>query len=818
MPLPPPQEPLLTMKISPESLRTIVHGQLSASQRLAASGTFSGNHLPTDFDSSSPTNPINVWFETGTTTTTRKNIIRHHDIVALLCFYDDRFEIISIPEPQMDLSTKTDYIIGLLGDVVQDGIPVAFDPITLLTDFYGLLPIDTPMNTTLGHLKSTGPHVRELTQDDDGNDVTFLQNVPLTIDENELTDLRVGCLPLSVPLPYGHGIATTYFNNEDALQALDTRLQDISPPLCHWFRSISIAIGLFKSHSLHVATFQIHDAYFQGLNPSLVLRPTVEAVCKPIPIGSTMAKQLMSAKNSTFITNFDNWCKDNPDIYNELTEIINVSTTTPAPAPTIVTPTYQSKADKNSDARFQQMAAQYQLLLGTKGLNANGEDIVIPHALRPALMSFLEDTSPKSQQTHLQREFKAFTDARGEVDKIICHDADFSPLIFGYRMAAALHSGQFSMYPTEEPLADRRRSIGIFIMLRRYQHGDEYLADLERENTIRDEHLLGETGTSNATKADTQFLPFGAQQTYLDLVTALANAHLFFSFLTDIDATDIGTEPQPFLLKAINQLYTYARSPKFKTWFEWWKRQDAYWLCHALISDVHNVIAEAVRLSFKHSVVSKVLANEDVDAAPIIDFEKVVSSTLAKWMIGVNTNSLGQFTSPPKTLPPTITSKKDKQQTKKENKRQKTDNPPSTPSGNQHQGSTTANGSPSAFGNFNRRGSDPTKGFIYVNPPLANIPNGPRVSGKTPCGNFIMRGRSCPNGANCPYDHISFQNLKPEDIPAYDAWIAENPALSWAGRGPPNSNGNTQQSQQQQQQQQQQPRGNNRRNNQENRG
>jgi hypothetical protein len=243
-------------------------------------------------------------------------------------------------------------------------------------------------------------------------------------------------------------------------------------------------------------------------------------------------------------------------------------------------------------------------------------------------------------------------------------------------------------------------------------------------------------------------------------------------------------------------------------------------LCHALLSDVHNVIAEAVRITFKHSEVAKALANEEVDTIPIADFEAAVESTLAKWMIGVSTNSLGQFSSPPKTLPPNITSKKQKEQAKKENKRQKTDNPPSTPSGNQNQGGTTPNGSPSAFGNFQRRGSDPNKGFIHVDPPHTNIPNGPRVTGKTPCGNFIMRGRSCPNGTNCQYDHVSFQNLKPEDIPAYDTWIAANPALSWAGRGPPNSNGNTQQNQkqQQQQQQQQQSRGNNRRNNQENRG
>ena len=114
-----------------------------------------------------------------------------------------------------------------------------------------------------------------------------------------------------------------------------------------------------------------------------------------------------------------------------------------------------------------------------------------------SLMHFVPPSYPFSRTLHRKANrpisnvsSKHSPTPRGKIDKIICHDADFSLLIFGYRMAAALHSGQFSMYPTEDPLADRRRSIGIFIMLRCYQHGDEYLADLERENTIRDEHLL----------------------------------------------------------------------------------------------------------------------------------------------------------------------------------------------------------------------------------------------------------------------------------------------------------------------------------------
>jgi hypothetical protein len=162
----------------------------------------------------------------------------------------------------------------------------------------------------------------------------------------------------------------------------------------------------------------------------------------------------------------------------------------------------------------------------------------------------------------------------------------------------------------------------------------------------------------------------------------------------------------------------------------------------------------------------------------------------------LSTQSLGHFISPPSTLPPFIKTKKEKDQAKKDTKRQKTE----THSNGTHQGTANSignsnnTGAPTGvFGNYNRsRGSDPNKGFIKVTPSNAIIPNGPRVSGKVPCGNFIMQGRSCPG--NCGYDHVSFQNLKSEDIPAYTAWVDANPALSWARGSPPaRGNSNTQQ-------------------------
>jgi hypothetical protein len=793
------------MKIPPDALRHIVFGLLTESQKLEACGTFSGDQLPTNFDATSPTNPINIWFAESASPTARKLILHQDDIVALLVYYDGYLQVVSAPDLQMDMNTQQEFIVGHLGDNVDPVIPIAFNPHHLVTDFYGLLPGDTATDNTLTHLKSRGAAIDETVPDGNGGVTTFLANAPnVTIPGDVVTEgTRVSCLPVAIPLPRGHGITATDWDNKEALTTLRGSLTTINPILGLWLDSLDLTITIFEGKSLQCDYFSIHDDYLQGLKPNAILRPTIAAKCQPIRADSPMAKNLMAAKNNAFANNFDKWCNEHPDVYEEITaKFIGNPAPTPLPAPPQNAPPYQSRADKNSENRCLQVTTFLRTLLGTKSTAANGKPIVIPADIHPAVITFLEDTSPRSGLSNLQHHISIYMDTRQNVGKIMAHDTSFASSIVTTRFATSLHAGQFSAHPLQHSLSQTDRYICIFSMLRQYTHSEDYQASLIHEYDLRDEYLLGETGT-NATKVDTKLGPQLAQNSYRDLYTALANVHAFLSFLANIAPTDVQINDEPFLLHAISQLYDTVRTGQFEEWFDWAKnKQDAAWLCHSLLSDAHTIITDAVKFARDPSVVESILNNRDIDGSLLTKLETNVTSMLGKWGTGLSTQSLGHFISPPSTLPSFIKTKKEKDQAKRDTKRQKTE----THSNGNHQGTANSignsnnTGAPTGvFGNYNRsRGSDPNKGFIKVTPPNAIIPNGPRVSGKVPCGNFIMQGRSCPG--NCGYDHVSFQNLKPEDIPAYTAWVDANPALSWARGSPPaRGNSNTEQTQSNQQ-------------------
>jgi len=105
------------------------------------------------------------------------------------------------------------------GDALNAIIPIAISTLDITLDFFGLLPSNKADNSTLSHLKSSGPEVTEHIQIDRQDDVTFLQDANLTIpDDTNLDTLRTSHLPVTFPLPYGHGIISTPANDTARLQ------------------------------------------------------------------------------------------------------------------------------------------------------------------------------------------------------------------------------------------------------------------------------------------------------------------------------------------------------------------------------------------------------------------------------------------------------------------------------------------------------------------------------------------------------------------------------------------------------------------------
>jgi len=79
---------------------------------------------------------------------------------------------------------KHEFIVGHFGDALNAIIPLAISTLDITSDYIGLLPSNNADNSTLSHLKSSGPEVTKPIQVDGQDNVTFLQDANLTIPDN----------------------------------------------------------------------------------------------------------------------------------------------------------------------------------------------------------------------------------------------------------------------------------------------------------------------------------------------------------------------------------------------------------------------------------------------------------------------------------------------------------------------------------------------------------------------------------------------------------------------------------------------------------
>jgi len=167
----------------------------------------------------------------------------------------------------MDMATRDEFIVSHFGDALNTIIPIAISTLDITSDFFSLLPSNNADNSTLSHLKSSGPEVTEPIQVNGQDDVTFLQDANLTIPNNtNLNMLCTSCLPIAVPPPYGHGIILTPVNDTAGLVALSNCLSILNPKLSLWCSLIHMMADIFEGKSLQHDTLHINDAYFEGLD------------------------------------------------------------------------------------------------------------------------------------------------------------------------------------------------------------------------------------------------------------------------------------------------------------------------------------------------------------------------------------------------------------------------------------------------------------------------------------------------------------------------------------------------------------------------
>ena len=824
------------MILSPNALRQVILSQLTDDEKSQALGTFSRNELPQGYDKSSPTNPINMWFQRNVTTEQRAMILQHPSIAALLIISADGYQLVSKPTVQMDprnINGETT-IVGHFGDTLDTMTPVALNLTKATSNLYALLPEDDAENQLLSHLKTTGPAAgATIPAPNEGeDDITFFSRLPLYPHEDlpSVEGLRIARLPVTVPLPHGHNITPIETSPPDGgLEAMNNRLEELNPKLSLWFQAMNLSgSDTFHGRSLHDDLLHIHEDYFQGQQDETGCPYAYSMYTVLRPLG-TLDADVTERLKLDFTTyqreNIDSWCTANKERYTELTRTLTPHPPAPAPAPApTATPTIMaplSKTDQSAQARYERSLGVYKVLLGKKELDTNGNaildeqgnPIIVPATINPDLDNFLKESSPRNNLVALQTSFHAHLESHGQTTSLLQRDVDLDPMVITTRFAASWHIAALSQHPLKESMSQTDRLLSIMALLRHYKPSDEMKAARERDNDVRDEHAWGETGTT-ATKGDTKIDNSGAQKTYRDVYTALANAHAFFSYFLHPNENP----NQSFLLNAISRLHNTVRNKNFETWFDHHLhgQSKAYWLAHSHISDAHNVICNAAKIALNQASITSVLQNEPVNGKDIATFEQTLTFVVNKWNTGYLTDSLSVFSAPPSTVPAAITAQYTKQDA---NKRQKKDHPNDRqPNGQQPRQDQRRNSFGDFRGNHTRNGgsgngtgntgSDPNRGFLLVEPPNAPIrsqPNLPR--GRVPCLDFTAKGRSCSNGANCSYAHVTPNTIRAEEVSAYDDWIDSTPNLSYA-YAPEGSRfyraPQEQQEQQQQQQQQQQ--------------
>jgi hypothetical protein len=177
-------------------------------------------------------------------------------------------------------------------------------------------------------------------------------------------------------------------------------LQDISQLHAERAAAIGLNIRLYKGQSLHLHDPPIPFAFTEELVID-TFKSDIFIRTSPVMPSSIEGRNLLHRTTAVHNNNNDRWFEANPAVYSQHASRYAIGANpnqTPTPAPGIPAPTvvYESLKDRSAKHNIARARAITQLLLAREGINANGNQIIIPGAVSTTFEDANNDTAARA--------------------------------------------------------------------------------------------------------------------------------------------------------------------------------------------------------------------------------------------------------------------------------------------------------------------------------------------------------------------------------------------------------------------------------------
>jgi hypothetical protein len=449
---------------------------LSPSQQLAA--VFSG--LSDDYKADAvgkysqteKANPDDIarllsYLDPNVTSHTRKIILASASCSALLYFEDGQFKLLSAISMAMSPSGST-LIVGHDGNSMEHTIPVSIPGDIAVLDILALALPPPEGTAALEDLMGVHP-VSDVLQNP-ADDNVLDQEFPFP--QDEILDLAafftgafVARIPLLIPLPMGHDLEPVALSDDVGIANLIKTLHSITPIFGEWAQSMTYAATFFEAKSLTAEVLQIPEVFFDGIDPTALVRGSIIIKSSRVATSSTEGKAIFRRIAECKKTNMERWFTQHPEIYEPIVRALTPSVTLqPAviqASPEAIVKT-QTRADKQDEYRVLKGKTITSLLLARESTNAEGTKILIPADIDATFDDTLLET-PRNACKEYQQLIRAKVEEMksSSTDGAMSYVIKFPWATINVPFSSALQKGSWADQPIQAEGASLGQKIGF---------------------------------------------------------------------------------------------------------------------------------------------------------------------------------------------------------------------------------------------------------------------------------------------------------------------------------------------------------------------
>ncbi len=229
------------MPPSPATLQKLITTELSSTQLADAYGRYSKSK-------SSPMSyaVAKTWFGPNASANIKQFILSSHDTAGLLLYSDGLFHVISGALFCLHASEKP-VVTATLGDKILNIVLIQVDPADVLGSIYVLIHNEESTMGLLGnHLLAITHLATDTITSAVNNEYSFFGNANL-INVPDLANIQVGILPVTIPLPFGHGLnGTNIFDGQGMVKLVD-QLTKIDPCYGIWLTTMPSTFNTLRA-------------------------------------------------------------------------------------------------------------------------------------------------------------------------------------------------------------------------------------------------------------------------------------------------------------------------------------------------------------------------------------------------------------------------------------------------------------------------------------------------------------------------------------------------------------------------------------------